>query len=163
MDVQRVRRDTKSIGDRAELAVMAALSINGYLISIPFGENHRYDLIAERDNRLQRIQVKNGRLRRGAIVFACYSSHSHRGGPACRPYAGEVDAFGIYCPDNHGVYLVPAAALAATLRPHLRVVPATNGQSRKLRWAQDYLLAENIFGRDSARPRSTESRLEPPL
>lgn len=163
MDEKQLRRDTKSIGDRAELAVMAALSINGYLISIPFGENHRYDLIAERDNRLQRIQVKNGRLRRGVVVFACFSSHSHRGGPACRSYVGEVDAFGVYCSDNASVYLIPAEVLAATWRPHLRVAPASNGQSKKLRWAQNYLLAENIFGRDSARPRSTESRPEPPL
>lgn len=163
METQRVQRNTKKIGDRAELAVMAALVNAGYMISIPFGENHRYDLIAERDNVLQRIQVKSGRLRRGAIVFACFSSHRHRGGPACRPYAGEVEAFGVYCHDNGCVYLIPLEALENTLRPHLRVEATRNGQLKKLRWGGNYLLAENIFGRDLGRARSTESRLELPL
>ena len=34
------RRDTKRIGDFAELAVMTALVEAGYRINIPFGENH---------------------------------------------------------------------------------------------------------------------------
>jgi cupin superfamily acireductone dioxygenase involved in methionine salvage len=36
------------------------------LVSIPFGENHRYDLIADDGERLLRIPVKTGRLR-GAV------------------------------------------------------------------------------------------------
>ncbi len=47
-----VRRDTKSVGDRSELEVMGALIRNGYRIALPFGENHRYDLIADDGERL---------------------------------------------------------------------------------------------------------------
>ncbi len=53
--------------------VLGALMRAGYFVSIPFGENHRYDLIAGKDNALYRVQVKTGRLRKGAILFACYS------------------------------------------------------------------------------------------
>lgn len=141
MESERIKRDTKTIGDRSEVEVMAALIHAGYLVSIPFGENHRYDLIAEKENRLYRVQVKTGRLRNGAIAFNCYSSHSHRNGTSCRSYAGEVDYFGVYCPQVASVYLVPIED-AATVSGRLRLVAPKNGQGKRIRWALPYLVAE---------------------
>jgi len=54
------RRDTKSIGDRSEAMVLAALVRNGYQCSIPFGENRRYDILADDGERIHRVQVKTG-------------------------------------------------------------------------------------------------------
>ena len=50
-----LRRDTKSVGDRSEIEVMAALIRHGYLISIPYGENHRYDLLADDGTSIARV------------------------------------------------------------------------------------------------------------
>jgi hypothetical protein len=75
------RRNTKAIGNFSEIMVMEALARAGYFVAVPLGDNSRYDLIAERDNKLLRVQVKSGRLRKGAILFACYSSHAHRKRP----------------------------------------------------------------------------------
>jgi hypothetical protein len=133
-----VKRNTKRIGDLSEIMVLSALIRAGYYVSIPFGENHRYDLIAEKDNVLYKIQVKSGRLRKGAILFACYSSHAHRGG-GMRRYTGEIDLFGVYCADVDGVYLIPAADVSAWSWS-LRVESPKNGQSKKVRWASRYLL-----------------------
>lgn len=74
------KRNTKRIGDVSEVMVLGAFIRAGYFVSIPFGGNQRYDLIAEKNNRLCRVQVKTGRFRKGAIVFACYSMHAYRGG-----------------------------------------------------------------------------------
>jgi len=93
-----VKRNTKRAGDVAELRVMCDLVRSGYGVAIPFGEDNRYDLIVEKDGVLSRVQVKSGRLRNGAIVFNCYSSHTHRGGASCRRYEGEVEYFAVYCP-----------------------------------------------------------------
>jgi PD-(D/E)XK endonuclease len=41
-------RDTKSIGELSELIVAAALARAGYLVSMPVGENARYDLIVDK-------------------------------------------------------------------------------------------------------------------
>jgi hypothetical protein len=138
----RPGRDTKSIGDRSEAMVIAALVCQGYLVSIPFGENHRYDLIADDGERLLRIQVKTGRLRDGIINYACSSTHQHRrsGPTANRPYFGQIEYLAVYCPGNGKVYLVPESELVAT-RAHLRVAPCLNRQSRKIRWAVEYELA----------------------
>ncbi len=145
------------MGDIAELAVMTALVRAGYRICVPFGENHRYDLIADGYGKLLRVQVKNGNLRKGAIRVPCSSSHSHRGGPACRRYTGEIDAFGVYCPQRSEVYLVPIEDVELLFRVQLRVEPTRNGQVKKLRWARQYLLGTVFFGRDCDSERSIES------
>ncbi len=133
-----VKRDTKRIGDLSEIMVLGALIRAGYYVSIPFGENHRYDLIAEKHNALYKIQLKTGRLRKGAILFACYSVHVHRGG-GMRRYAGEIDLFGVYCPDVDRTYLIPLNDIAA-FSGSLRIEPPKNGQEKKVRWADRYLL-----------------------
>jgi hypothetical protein len=67
----------KDVGDRTTLAVMLALRERGYAISVPFGENTRYDLVIDDGARLFRIQCKTGRLRKGAITFRTASSYYH--------------------------------------------------------------------------------------
>ena len=135
---QLQKRDTKSIGDRSEAMVLAAFVIMGYHISVPWGENHRYDLIVEKGNRLLRIQVKTGRLRMGSILFNAHSSHAHRNG-ASRNYRGDADYFGVYCPDVQRVFLVPVEDVKEHLGC-LRWEGAKNRQSRKIRWADPYVL-----------------------
>jgi hypothetical protein len=133
-------RDTKSVGDLSELVVALALARAGYLVSKPFGENARYDLVIDKDGKLSRVQVKTGRLRNGAVIFNAYSSHSHRNGIACKPYTDEVDFFGVYCSELRSVYLIPIAD-TARLSGTLRVYPTKNGQSSHVRLAQPYLVS----------------------
>jgi hypothetical protein len=122
---------------------MGALIRNGYRIALPFGENHRYDLIADDGERLYRVQVKTGRLRNGAIRMTCSSSHAHRRKPgerSTRSYRGEVDFLAVYCPETKKVYVLPESELVE-LHGHLRVAPTKNGQARRVRWARDFELA----------------------
>jgi hypothetical protein len=48
----------KKKGDLAELKVAADLVSRGCELSIPFGEDSDYDLIADYGGRLHRVQVK---------------------------------------------------------------------------------------------------------
>jgi len=45
--METIKRNTKRIGDISEAAVIWALVRMGYNISIPFGENHRYDVLID--------------------------------------------------------------------------------------------------------------------
>jgi PD-(D/E)XK endonuclease len=134
------KRSTKAIGDRSEAIVLAALVKNGYLVSIPFGENQRYDLLADDGARILKVQVKTGQLHRDIIRFSCSSSHTHRGGVHARPYFGEADFIAVYCPQNHKVYLVPEEEFVAS-RAHLRLAAPANNQRRGIRWASRFELA----------------------
>lgn len=130
----------KAVGDRTTLAAMQALHACGYAVSVPFGENVRYDLIIDDGQHLQRVQCKTGRLRDGAIRFAtcsCYGHHAHPS-QARRDYLGQVDCFAVYCPETSGVYLIPIDDVQTTTRAMLRVEPSRNGQRRRIREASPY-------------------------
>jgi hypothetical protein len=134
----RPKRDTKRTGDASEAHVIKALVDAGFSISIPFGENHRYDLVADDGERLLRVQVKTGRLRGSVIKFACCSTHAHRGGTE-RSYFGEIELLAVYCPETRKVYLLPESQLVAT-RTNLRIDPPKNGMKKRIRWAQHFEL-----------------------
>jgi len=138
--VPAAKRDTKTTGDISEARVLTALVEAGYMVSRPFGENQRYDLVIDDGERLQRVQVKTGRLRGAVIAYSCSSSHTHRGGVSARPYFGEVDLIAVYCPQNQKVYVLPENEFVAT-RAHLRLTEPQNNQSRRIRWARDFELA----------------------
>jgi hypothetical protein len=134
------KRNTKLVGDTSELRVLAALVEAGYRVWLPFGENHRADIVMEDDaRRLYRVQVKTGRLRGGVIAYSCSSSHAHRNG-GTRPYFGEIDYLAVYCPQTKKVYLLPEQELTAT-KAHLRLLPTRNNMAKGIRWAAQFELA----------------------
>jgi PD-(D/E)XK nuclease superfamily protein len=125
----------KNVGDRSALAVMFALRAAGYELYVPFGENTQCDLIVGDGTRLFRLQCKTGRLRKGAIIFNVCSSYAHHRSPtvAQKDYHGEIDAFGVYCHETRGVYLVPIEEVGRRIAS-LRVAPK-NAQRRRIRLA----------------------------
>lgn len=139
MDARVKGLNPKFVGDISQSMIMAALLRNGYKVLMPFGDNFRYDLVTEADGVFRRVQCKTGRIAAGSIRFPVASSQYHRGGKR-EGYHGQVDAFGVFCPDNNKCYLIPIADLPLTRQAHLRLVPARNAQSKGLRWAQEYEL-----------------------
>jgi hypothetical protein len=132
----------KDVGDRTTLAVMLGLRGLGYDVSVPFGENTRYDLVVDDRERLLRVQCKTGRLYDGVIVFRTASSYAHHPNPKPRQrhYEGQVDAFAVHCPRTGAVYLIPIEDLPKEAAS-LRVDPPRNGQRKLIRFAADYEVA----------------------
>lgn len=122
---------------------MLALSEAGLDVSVPFGENTRYDLVLDCDGTLTRVQCKTGRLRDGTIHFATASTYRHHVSPKTirRDYRGEIDAFAVYCPDTGGVYMIPIGDVRTRAGAYLRVAPARNSQRRGVRLAESYRIA----------------------
>jgi hypothetical protein len=56
-------------------------------------------------------------------------------------YTGEVEFFGVYCPDTDCTYLLPLSEITVQ-QGMLRVEPTRNGQVKGLRWARDYILGK---------------------
>ena len=137
----------KDIGDRTTLALMVALREAGYAISVPFGENTRYDLVIDDGLRLARVQGKTGRLRGGAVIFSTASTYLHHPNPGVsrRGYRGEIDYFGVYCAATGGVYLLPIDDVPTRTAAMLRVNPSRNGQQRRVRLAADYQIGTVVM------------------
>lgn len=124
------------IGARAEAAVASALVRAGKSVFLPaFAAHDRIDLIYMDATRVVRVQCKTSRLVGEVLRFRTCSNTANRP----RTYDGEIDAFGVYSPTTGLVYLVPADDVPDRVC-HLRLAPARNGQTRGLRWADDYVL-----------------------
>jgi len=52
-------------GEESELAVASELIAQGYGVSFPFGHNHQYDLIVDKDGSLYTVQVKTAKHEEG--------------------------------------------------------------------------------------------------
>jgi hypothetical protein len=129
---------TTRIGNITEVKVLAALIEAGYIVSKPFGDGCKYDYIIDDGHSLQRVQCKTGRLRSGCVVFNAYSVAGNSNGRR-QGYAGLADVFGVYCPDNQQVYLVPVSHVSVGGIP-LRVNHTLNNQQKRVRWAKEYQL-----------------------
>ena len=139
----------KRVGDVTTAAVLMRLIDLYGTVLLPFGENQRYDLVVEIDERLVRVQCKTGRLRDGVIKFnACSSSYHHPGRDRTsgynHSYKGQAEFFGVYCPQIDAVFLVPVDNVGVRLGT-LRVAPTANSQQRGIRWASDYELRGSIL------------------
>ncbi len=132
-------RDTSSIGEVSRWQVIAALTRQRKHILTPIGDHLRYDLVIDDEGRFLRVQCKAGRLRNGVVRFATCSidSRSQKGRCVRRSYRGEIELFGVYCPDNGKCYLVPVGKVGIN-ECFLRVTPPRNGQKTRIHWAEDY-------------------------
>ena len=106
---------------------------------MPFGSNHRYDFVLDLAERFVRVQCKTGRIRDGVVQFNAQSTRCNRKGAYTRGYAGEIELFAVYCPENERVYAVPIEEATSTVGT-LRLSRPVNGQARRIRWAVDYEL-----------------------
>jgi PD-(D/E)XK endonuclease len=132
-------RHPVDVGQRSEAAILGELSRRGYRVFVPFGFNHRCDLILDMGDRILRVQCKTGRLRNGTVIFSAQSVRSNRRGVFRRSYEGDVDLFAVYCPELDRVYAVPIEVVPCT-EGWLRVDPTANNQCKRVRWAADFEL-----------------------
>ncbi len=134
--------DPNLIGAISQAKVTAALVEAGKVVLTLCVNVRPYDLVIEEQGHFFRVQCKTGRLIRGAVYF-----RPHRLRAAKRETGwvrrvtdcqGEVDYFGIFCPDNGSVYLVPIGDVHSQRICSLRITPAKNNQSKRIRWAKVY-------------------------
>ncbi|MGW1498955.1 group I intron-associated PD-(D/E)XK endonuclease [Streptomyces mirabilis] len=129
----------KARGELTEAIVLAKLIEYGYSVSMPFGDNRRYDMIVDDGRRLHRIQVKTARDGRspGTIEFNTASVHPISGKKS--RYDGQIEAFIAYHPGSHEFYCVPVDDCRGNVFL-LRTGPTKNSQISGTRPADPYRL-----------------------
>lgn len=134
--------DSKIKGNLTELQCLAAFVEQECAVSIPYGDNSKYDFIAEIDKKLYKIQVKTSSLKgEGVIQFSCRSTHVNCSGVKNEKYEPEdVDFFATYW-DGH-CYVVPRSECSA--QKTLRFIPPKNGQTKGITFAKDYEIEVQI-------------------
>ncbi len=127
----------KMIGEMSESLVLAHLLKLGFSVSVPFGNSQKYDLVLDRAGKLDRVQVKTGRIKNGCVVFQTAARNTINGKRTS--YYGAADLLMIYCPDNGLVYVVPITADMNASTMALRLDRPSNGQASGIRWAADHI------------------------
>lgn len=136
------KRDTNSIGDISEAAIITRLLQLGYVVLTPYGRNQRYDLVIEdAEGEFWCVQCKTARIQDSGTVVAFDTANHNMVGKKkdWRHYRGQCDYFAVYCEQLEKIYLVPVDDVGTT-RANLRLVPAKNNQEKYVRWAQDFEL-----------------------
>ena len=89
--------NSKDKGDIAESIALSEFIKRNVQVSIPFGDNARYDLIADFNGKLNKIQVKYcGQFQDGGISCQCVSSTNHTTNKNYTNYCGQIDYFVFY-------------------------------------------------------------------
>ena len=115
--------------------MLAHLAKKGFSVSLPFGNNQRYDMIVDDGQRLMKAQVKTGRLRSGVVMFHSCSTNGFTGSHA--GYKGQADIFLVYCQEIDKVFMVPVDKVGTTV-VSLRIDPPRCSQQRRINWAKDF-------------------------
>lgn len=98
--------DTKIKGITTELLCQAYLTSLGYNISVPIGEDCRYDMILDTKLKLLKIQVKTCKEKDTGIEFNLYSLTTSGKENIKHNYSSdEIDLFATYF--NNQCYLIP--------------------------------------------------------
>ncbi len=139
--IKKMELSTKNKGNLTELQCITAFYQLGYQVSIPYGENSRYDFIADVNGRLIRVQAKTSSVKRdttGAISFATASTRVNSTQNITHHYTkDEIDYFATYWENQ--CYLIPVEETSSREKT-LRFLPPANGQIKGVSFAKDYEL-----------------------
>ena len=111
----------------------------GYSVSVPIGDDDRYDFIVDFDGKLVKMQSKTGNLTRtvDCLNFATASIKYNASGTYRTQYTiNDIDYFCTMHPETKQVYIIPVDICGNEC--NLRFTPPKNGQKKGVKMAEDY-------------------------
>lgn len=132
---------TKDQGILGEGQVLAKFVELGIPISIPFGDNASYDLVAEFNGKLNKIQIKSSTQTTEDVTLFKISKTRINSGQNITTYytADEVDYYALYNIAKKEIYLVPFNQAAKKEIPIRHTLPKNN-QVGRAKLDKDYLI-----------------------
>lgn len=134
--------NTKDKGNIGEAIVLAEFIKRQIQVSIPFGDNARYDLIADFNGKLNKIQIKycSRVSENNSFVCQCSSSTNHTTNKCLSTYENDVDYIAFYLASINQVLLVPIEVIKDRKSITFRTELPKNGQQVGINLVEDYLL-----------------------
>ncbi len=129
---------TKNKGDLGTVMAAADLTAKGWSILVPLTEHEAFDLVAHREGRFLRVQVKYRAAVNGVVLVPMKTCWADRHGTHTSLVdRSAVDLFCVFCPDTKGCYYFDPTSIASNSLS-LRLVPTKNNVSKGVRWARDF-------------------------
>ncbi|WP_262174927.1 group I intron-associated PD-(D/E)XK endonuclease [Haloarcula laminariae] len=128
--------NSKDRGDETEAAIIHRLIAEGYSVSVPFGDNDKYDIVVDSGERLHRVQCKTAWQNKSETIrFNTHSQTTKDGEYHEKTYEGEIDVFAVRYPQTEAIYWIPVAE-ATEQKMELRFTAEIDHPS--INWAEDY-------------------------
>ena len=130
-------KDKGNLGQALTLAEFIKYNIP---VAIPFGDNNRYDLIADFNGKLNRIQIKycNQQTENNSIICPCSSSTNHTTNKHYTTYENDVDYICFYLPRWNKTMIIPIDVIGNRKEIYVRLDPPKNNQKSKITLVDDY-------------------------
>lgn len=129
---------TKEKGDISEARALFEFQRLGIPVSIPWGDNLRYDMVIEVNNRLYKVQTKTANeIKNGAIKCYTRSSKNHTTNKKYDIYENDTDYFVFYNQEMDKLALVPIEEIGKQKSISLRICKPANNQGN-VRYFDDY-------------------------
>ena len=131
---------SKEKGNIGEAVILAEFVKRGIQCSIPFGDNARYDLIAEFNGKLNKIQIKYCAqvTENNSIICPCASSTNHTTNKHYTTYENDVDYIACYVVPLDKSILLPIQEIGKRKTITVRITPTENGQQKGIHYIEDY-------------------------
>jgi hypothetical protein len=134
--------NSKDRGDETEACVLQELIARGYSVSVPFGDNDKYDLVLDGGGELYRIQCKTAWSNKPETIrFNTHSQTTREGSYHEETYEEEIDAFIVRYPAEGTLYWVDIDE-ATEQKMELRF--SADIDHPRINWAESYELGEGI-------------------
>ncbi len=118
-------KDTSSIGQIGETAVMQKLIRAGWHVLIPYGNSASYDLAAEKDGRIVRIQVRTTQSDGRVIRVNCRTKHNR-----VRAKTGQYDVMVVYDLSIESAFVIRWKEIAGKAAFYIRLEVTRSGQTK---------------------------------
>lgn len=138
--------NSKDKGNIGEGIILAEFVKRDIPVAIPFGDNMRYDLIAEFNGKLNRIQIKYcGQLsENNSISCPCASSTNHTTNKHYSTYENDVDYMAFYLKVWDICLLVPIKIIGGKKSITFRKDKPKNNQTIGINLIEDYLFDKTL-------------------
>lgn len=131
--------NSKTKGNISEAKALFEFQKRNIPVLLPWGDNERYDMVAEFNGKLNRIQVKTANEEtNGSIKCYCRSSKNHTTNKSLDTYENDVDYFVFYNQIHDIIALVPIEETKGCKTISLRIEPTKSGQIIGTRFFEDY-------------------------
>ena len=124
--------NSKDKGNIGEALALAEFIKYGIAVAITYGDNARYDLVADFNGKLNKIQVKycNQKIsENNSIVCPCASSTNHTTNKHYTTYENDIDYFVFYLAEWDKLLLVPIEKIGTKKSIMFRMDKPKNNQS----------------------------------
>ena len=131
----------KEKGDLGVAQTIAELVSQGWRPCVPLSEHQSYDLIAEKNGKMLRVQVRYTSPRDEILPIKLASCWSDKHGAHVQKRKQEdFEVLAIYKKKKKKCYFILSSVFTNERQINLRLSPSKNNQKLRVRMADDYLI-----------------------